>query len=119
MPRGKQYIASFRTTKEGLAILNGLKERLGLSWDRMLLAAVNAHYNIEVPMPALVGPTPEERAKASAAKDTEKRQKAEARDKAAAERKAEKAKAKAEGRKAKKARKTAERKAGKANAKKS
>ena len=52
-------------------------------------------FTIEVPMPALTGPTPDERAKAKATKDTEKRRRAGAK---APEPKAEKTAEDAKGR---------------------
>jgi hypothetical protein len=106
MPRGKQYVFSARTTEEGLKALNELKARLGVNWDRLLIGAINAHYGVEIPMPALVGSMPEERAEAKAAKDAERVAKAEARveaanakakEKTAAKKKAKKAKAKDKG----------------------
>jgi hypothetical protein len=51
MPRDKQYVFSARTTKEGLKALNGLKARLGVSWDGLVIDAVNAHYGVDVPKP--------------------------------------------------------------------
>lgn len=51
MPREKQHVFSARTTKEGLKALNGLKARLGVSWDELVIDAVNAHYGVDVPKP--------------------------------------------------------------------
>ena len=98
--KGQYSVFSARTTPEGLRILGELKASLGLNWDRLIIDAVNAHYNVAVPMPILVGPTPEERAAAKAQKAAEKAERAEARAKAAAEKKAEKAKAEKKGKKA-------------------
>jgi hypothetical protein len=51
MPKEKQHVFSARTTEGGLKTLNGLKARLGLSWDDLLIGAVNAHYGVDVPKP--------------------------------------------------------------------
>ncbi len=77
--KGRYSVFSARTTPEGLKILGELKARLGVNWDKLIIGAVNAHYGVNVPMPVLAGPTPEERAKAKA---SEKAEKAEARTKA-------------------------------------
>jgi hypothetical protein len=57
MPREKQYVFSARTTKEGLKTLNGLKARLGVNWDSLVIDAVNAHYGVDVPKPPKVEKT--------------------------------------------------------------
>ena len=96
MSKKSQYsVFSARTTPEGLKILGGLKARLGVNWDKLIIGAVNAHYGIEVPTPVLAGPTPGERAKAKATKDTEKGRRAGAK---APEPKAEKTAEDAKGR---------------------
>jgi len=87
MPKEKQYVFSARTTAEGLAILNGIRSEKGITWDTLVIEAVNAHWGVEVPMPARVGPMPEERAALKASKAAEEAERAEARAKAAAERK--------------------------------
>jgi len=76
MPREKQYVFSARTTKEGLETLNGLKTRLGVNWDSLVIDAVNAHHGVDVPKPprAERPPKAEEAAKA---KGKEKKAKAE------------------------------------------
>jgi len=51
MPREKQHVFSARTTEEGLKALSGLKARLGVSWDGLVIDAVNAHYGVDVPKP--------------------------------------------------------------------
>ncbi len=70
MPREKQHVFSARTTKEGLKALNGLKARLGVSWDSLVIDAVNAHYGVDVPKPPRVE-------KAAKAKGKERKPKAE------------------------------------------
>lgn len=54
MPRGKQYVFSARTTEEGLRILNTKKAELGISWDDLVIDAVNTHYGVDVPKPPKV-----------------------------------------------------------------
>ena len=36
-----------RTTEEGLKALNGLKARLGIGWDGLVIDAVCAHYGLD------------------------------------------------------------------------
>jgi len=70
MPREKQHVFSARTTEEGLKTLNELKAKLGVSWDSLVIDAVNTHYGVDVPKP----PRAE---KAAKAKGKEKKAKAE------------------------------------------
>jgi hypothetical protein len=58
MPKEKQYVCSLRTTAEGLKALSGLKARLGVNWDALLIDAVNAHYGVSVPRPPRKEPKP-------------------------------------------------------------
>ena len=51
MPRGKQYVFSARTTEEGLKALNAKKAELGISWDDLVINAVNAHYSVDISKP--------------------------------------------------------------------
>ena len=51
MLRDKQYVFSARTTAEGLKALNELKAKLGVSWDSLVIDAVNTHYGVDVPKP--------------------------------------------------------------------
>ena len=46
--------------------MSGIRAERGINWDALIIGAVNAHYGVEIPMPARIGPTPEERAKAKA-----------------------------------------------------
>ncbi len=50
---GKHYVFSARTTGEGLRALNELKDSLGVSWDDLIVDAINVAYidplGIEVP----------------------------------------------------------------------
>jgi len=43
----KHFVFSARTTEQGLKALNGLKVRLGVSWDTLVVDAVCAHYGLE------------------------------------------------------------------------
>lgn len=47
MPRGKQYIFSARTTEEGLRLLNGLKARLEMGWDELVIDAMCTKYGLD------------------------------------------------------------------------
>jgi len=51
MAKEKQHVFSARTTEEGLRILNAKKGELGISWDDLVIDAVNAHYGVGVPKP--------------------------------------------------------------------
>lgn len=107
----KHHVFSARTTPEGLAILNGIRAEHKIGWDELVIAAVNAHWGVEVPM--LPKDTGREEAKAKAevekaeAKAKVETEKAEAKAKAEAEKAEAKAKKEAEA-KAKKEAKEAE-----------
>lgn len=106
----KHHVFSARTTEEGLKVLNGIRESQGMSWDELIIAAINGHYGVEVPRIELTGPTPEERAKAKAEKEAAKEAKAKEREdakRAKADEKAKRQKTAAD----KKAKKEAEAKA--------
>ena len=47
MAKEHQFVFSARTTDEGLRLLNGLKEKLGVSWDDLVIDAVSAHYGLD------------------------------------------------------------------------
>lgn len=47
MAKDKQHVFSARTTGEGLRRLNELKEKLGVSWDDLVIDAVSAHYGLD------------------------------------------------------------------------
>jgi len=49
MQKEKQHVFSARTTEDGLKMLNDLKKRLGVSWDDLVIDAVNAHHGVEIP----------------------------------------------------------------------
>ena len=51
MAKVRHYIFSARTTEDGLKTLNGLKAKLGVGWDDLIIDAVNAHYQVSVPKP--------------------------------------------------------------------
>jgi len=76
MPREKQHVFSARTTEEGLKTLNELKARLGVSWDGLVIDAVNAHYGVDVPKPPRAERPPKAE-RAAKAKGKEKKSKAE------------------------------------------
>jgi hypothetical protein len=59
MARGKQWVFSARTTEKGLEILQDFKERLGVSWDDLVIDAVNAHHGMDVPKPPRAERKPE------------------------------------------------------------
>ena len=47
----KHRVFSARTTEDGLRTLNELKAKLGVSWDGLVIDAVNAYYGVDVPKP--------------------------------------------------------------------
>lgn len=107
----KHYVFSARTTEEGLKILNMIREEQKLSWDELIIPAINAHYNVHVSM---IEKAPVDQAKLKAKED-----KAAAKAQAKAEREA-KVKANAEakaGAKKEREAKAAKAKADKARAK--
>lgn len=54
MARGKQWVFSARTTEEGLKALNAKKAELGANWDDLVIDAINAHYQMDIPKPPKV-----------------------------------------------------------------
>ncbi len=53
MAREKQHVFSARTTEEGLKALNELKASLKMSWDELVIEAVNTQYNLDKAMMTL------------------------------------------------------------------
>ena len=47
MAEKKHHVFSVRTTEEGLRLLNGLKAKLGVGWDELVIDAVCAHYGLD------------------------------------------------------------------------
>jgi hypothetical protein len=47
-------VFSARTTEEGLKMLNAKKAELGISWDDLIIDAVNVHHRLGVPKPPKV-----------------------------------------------------------------
>ena len=47
MAKVRHYIFSARTTEDGLKTLNGLKAKLGVGWDDLVVDAVCAHYGLD------------------------------------------------------------------------
>jgi hypothetical protein len=47
MAKQKQHVFSARTTEDGLKQLNGLKAKLNISWDDLVIDAVCAHYGLD------------------------------------------------------------------------
>jgi hypothetical protein len=47
MAKGKHYVFSARTTRDGLRQLNDVKRERGLSWDDLVIDAVCAHYGLD------------------------------------------------------------------------
>jgi hypothetical protein len=47
MAKGRHYVFSARTTREGLRQLNDVKRERGVSWDDLVIDAVCAHYGLD------------------------------------------------------------------------
>jgi hypothetical protein len=47
MPKGRHYVFSARTTRDGLRQLNDVKRERGVSWDDLVIDAVCAHYGLD------------------------------------------------------------------------
>jgi hypothetical protein len=47
MPKGRHYVFSARTTREGLRQLNDVKRERGVGWDDLVIDAVCAHYGLD------------------------------------------------------------------------
>ena len=53
MAKVKYHVFSARTTEDGLKALNQLKEKLGVSWDELVIDAVCGHYGMDKAMMSL------------------------------------------------------------------
>ena len=47
MAKAKQYVFSVRTTEEGLKLLNELKSKLNIGWDKMVIDGMCGHYKLD------------------------------------------------------------------------
>lgn len=74
MAKEKQWKISANTTEEGLGTLRGLKERLGVSWDELIVGSICAQHGLDAA--AAMRPRAERPAKVEKPK-AEKRAKAE------------------------------------------
>lgn len=77
MPKGdKHHVFSARTTEEGLKVLNQLKGDLKLSWDELVINAINIAYSnsleTDIPMLLKAEPKPKVDKPAKAEKKTKK-----------------------------------------------
>lgn len=90
----KHYVFSARTTEEGLKMLNDLKARLNISWDELIVPAINRAYDVSIPMVPRA-PVDETKAAAKAQREQEKAEKKAAAEKAKAAKVKEAAKKKA------------------------
>jgi hypothetical protein len=52
MAKEKQHVFSARTTEEGLSLLNGVKARLNIGWDELVIDAVCDRYGLDRAMMA-------------------------------------------------------------------